>query len=331
VGDELKNETLYRMSTILSQEQLSYLDNVLLISMSKYEVNKKCTDIIVKDNAIPYEIESFLVCKSIKGLSKATLKQYQRTLISFCKGLNCNIKQATSKDIRLYIYNYEKTHNIGKSALDDIRRILNSFYSWMVREDIIAKNPMVKIDAIKNNKHIREPFTQMEVEQMRNACTTLREKCIFELLYSTGMRVSELTQLNRSDINFDTNRIKVVGKGNKERYVFLNAKAVYATKKYIFSRTDNEEALLVSSKKPYNRLGKGSIEKEINDIATKGYIQRNVFPHLFRHTFATTLYANGVDIASIQSAMGHSNSSTTMIYTKTDVNNLQLLHRRCLM
>lgn len=241
-----------------------------------------------------------------------------------------DVKSITANDIRLYLWSYEKTHSIGKSALDDKRRVLNSFFTWLVRENIIDRNPMLQIDPIKFVQKIREPLTALELEQMRNACETLREKALLEMLYSTGCRVSELINLNKQDIDYTNGRVKVLGKGNKERYCFINAKAQLAIKKYIFSRKDNNDALFVSGKQPYDRLGKGAIEKEIKELGKRAGINREVFPHLLRHTFATHMLEHGASLAEVQALLGHESPQTTMIYAKLNIQKLQAVHQRCI-
>jgi integrase/recombinase XerD len=230
----------------------------------------------------------------------------------------------------MYLLAYEQARGVSRSALNDRRRILNSFYTWMVREDIIGKNPMVKIDAIKCDKNIREPLTALELEQMRSTSSTFREKALLEMLYSTGCRVSELIALDRVCIDYNSGRVKVFGKGRKERYCFLNAKAQLAIKKYLFSRSDDNPALFVADKQPHDRIGKGAIEKEIRRIGERAKISRNVFPHLIRHTTATHMLQHGASLAEVQMILGHESPATTQIYAKTDLQGLQLVHQRCI-
>lgn len=328
--EKLRLDILTRLAIHFNNDQLKIIDEVLTNNLCKYEFKEICTDIAVYQDGLPNEIKQFLVCKSIKGLTESSLKHYKRILTHFANNISKDIKEVTTNDIRFYLINYEKTHNTGKSAIDDKRRILNSFFVWMMREDIITKNPMDKIDAIKCDKKVRQPLTALELEQMRSACETLREKALLELLYSTGCRVSEIISLNKSDINYDTGTLKVFGKGKKERYVFINAKAQLSIKKYIFSRNDNEEALFVQGKYPYSRLGKSTIEKEIKEIGKRAKINRNVFPHLIRHTFATHMLSHGANLSEVQILLGHESPSTTMIYAKTNMDNLHNVHKKCI-
>ncbi|MDU6263702.1 MAG: tyrosine-type recombinase/integrase [Anaerocolumna aminovalerica] len=328
--EKFKRETITALATTLNAQELKQVDFVLSIILTRYEITEKTTEIVAYRDGLPEEIKSFLVSKSIKGLTKASLAHYKRTLIHFSNNIGKDVKAITSNDIKLYLINYEHTHDVSKSTLDDKRRVLNSFFTWMVREDIIDKNPMLRIDPIKCDKRMREPLTDIELEQMRNAAVTLREKALLEILYSTGARVSEITALNRSDLDYNAGRVKVFGKGKKERYCFLNARAQLAVKKYLFSRLDKEEALFTAGKKPYNRLGKGTIEKEIGNIGIRADINRNVFPHLLRHTFATHMLAHGASIAEVQTLLGHESPATTQIYAKLDLHKLHAVHQRCI-
>lgn len=328
--EKFKREVITWLSSTLSTEQLRKVDDVLTLVLTQYELTAKTTELIVYQDGLPSEIKSFLVCKAMKGLTDATLKSYKLALEHFAVNATKDVKAMTSNDIRLYLLTYERTRNISKSALDDKRRILNSFYTWMVREDIIDKNPMVKIDVIKCDKRVRDPLTTMELEQMRGACETIREKALLEILYSTGCRVSELIGLDRNSIDFNLGRVKVFGKGKKERYCFINAKAQIAVKKYIFSRTDDNPALFVAGKSPYNRLGKGSIEKEISEIGNRAGINRPVYPHLIRHTTATHMLHHGASLAEVQMILGHESPATTQIYAKTDLQGLQIIHQKCI-
>jgi integrase/recombinase XerD len=328
--EKFKREILTRLSTALTAKELEEVDIVISFVLTKYDVTERTAEIVTCQNGMPNEVKSFLVAKAMKGFTKVSLLHYKRILEHYSTNITRDIAKMTANDIRMYLLTYEHTHDIGKSALDDKRRVLNSFYTWMVREDIIDKNPMLKIDAIKYDKTIREPLTNLELEQMRSACQTLREKAIFETLYSTGCRVSELTAMNRKSLDFSTSKVKVLGKGKKERWCFLNAKSQLALKKYIFSRSDDKEALFVAGKKPYNRLGKGTVEKEIKLIGERAGINRNVYPHLIRHTTATHMLDHGAGLADVQALLGHESPETTAIYAKMNYKKLQAVHERCI-
>jgi site-specific recombinase XerD len=266
----------------------------------------------------------------MKGLTSSSLTHYKRTLEHFIYNINKTINTITTNDVRMYLLSYEKGRGVCKSTIDDKRRVLNSFFSWLIREEIITKNPMLKIDNIKCDKRIHEPLTDLELEQLRGVCTNKRDIAILETLYSTGCRVSELIALNRSNVDFTNGRVKVFGKGKKERWCFLNAKSQIALKKYLFNRTDNNEALFVVNKNPYNRMGKGSIEKQIKHCGILANINTKVTPHTIRRTTATHMLSHGASLSDVQALLGHERSETTLIYAKLDISNLQSVHKRCI-
>lgn len=326
--EKFKREILNYLSTYLPAKHLRKVDETLDVVLTRYELKETSTELIVYQGGVPSEVKSFLVSKSIKGLSKETLQHYYRTLIHFTNNMVKDIKEVKTNDVRLYLLTYEQTRKVSKSTMDDKRRILNSFYNWLVREEIILNSPMLRIDPIKTDKQVRDPLTSVELEQMRNACETVRETALLEMLYSTGCRISELVGMNKRDLDFNTGRVKVFGKGSKERYCFINAKAELAIKKYIFTRIDDQEALFVATKKPYNRLGKGTIQKEIRNLGKRAGINRGVYPHLIRHTTATHMLNRGAKLEDVQIVLGHENIGTTQIYAKQDLDNVQLSHKK---
>lgn len=328
--EKFKREVLTRLSTILASEELKKVDEVLTVVLTGYELTERNTELTVYQEDIPEEIKSFLASKSLKGLARSSLAQYKRTLVHYANNITKDIKYVGPNDIRLYLLTYQHVRNISKSALDDKRRILNSFYTWLVRENMINRSPMLQIDPIKSDKKVRQPLTAMEMKLMRNTCKTPREKALLEVLYSTGCRVSELIRLNRNDIDYYTGIVKVLGKGSKERFCFLSANALTALKEYLATRSDNNNALFVAGKFPHNRLGKGSIEKEISNIGIRAGIKRRVFPHLIRHTMATHMLNNGASLTEVQMILGHENPATTQIYAKLDLRKLQAVHKKCI-
>lgn len=329
VVDELKFAILHSLENNFDVNQLKEISNILDLHFNGYDIKPKETSVTVVNNGLFSLIESFLVCKKIKGFTKSSLKQYQRTLLHFANNMTKDVDHITANDIRLYLLAYEEARNTGKSTIDDKRRILNSFYSWLIREEIITKNPMLKIDVIKCDKRIHEPLTDFELEELRNACRTDRDLAIIETLYSTGCRVSELVSLNKNDIDYSNGRVKVFGKGKKERWCFLNAKSQLALKKYIFKRIDDDDALFVSNKLPYNRFGKGSIEKRVKELGKNAGIHGKVTPHTLRRTLATSILAHGGSLAEVQAILGHERSETTLLYAKLDISNLQSMHKKC--
>lgn len=329
VHDKLRLELLTKLSYHFGGNDLKIISEVLTGALHNYEISQRNTDIVVYQDGLPSEIVGFLAAKAMKGLTKASLQQYRRTLTHFSNNINKDIKSVNANDIRFYFYSYEKSRNVGKSTLDDKRRILNTFYNWMVAEDIISKSPMAKIEPIQYITKEKEPLSVLELEKLRHACEDLRETALLEVLYSTMGRISEILALNKSDINFDTGKIKVFGKGQKERFVFLNAKAEIALKKYLFSRTDDNEALFVVGKKPYHRMGKGTAEKIIKNLGKKAELDKDVYPHLLRATAASHALARGMDLVEVSKILGHASTQVTLRYAKMNYDDLQHSHKKC--
>lgn len=219
---------------------------------------------------------------------------------------------------------------ISNRSLDARRTVINAFFEWCCNEEYINRNPCRNIKKIKYEEKERKPLSSIELEELRNACVTLRDKALFELLYSTGCRVSEVVNLNKADVNFETKEVVLFGKGNKHRISYINARAEIALKNYLNSRNDDNKALFVSDRKPHKRLSKFGIEKRIGQLGELAGIERRIFPHLIRHTTATDGLNRGMGVEEVQAILGHENIATTMIYAKVSKNNVKLHHTKCI-
>lgn len=260
------------------------------------------------------KINLFIAGKRLEGLSELTLKGYEKELRIFSSHVPKATKDVTTADIRLYLneFTYLKVGTIsGKLS------VLKSFFGWLTFEDVLAKDPAAKIKPPKKEKRLPKALTIEELEMIREACQTLRERALIEVLYATGGRLSEIQQMNREDIDYQSMSALVVGKGNKERPVYFSYKSLYHLKKYLASRSDSESALFVTERQPYRRLSPRGIQREIKIIAEHSGVRKNVHPHVFRHTFATLMLNNGADLAAVQGLLGHSDPATTQIYAIT--------------
>lgn len=242
--------------------------------------------------------------------------------------INKPITELTTNDIRIYLYNLQKRRNISNHSVDCKRVVIHSFLEWCKNEEYIQKNPCNQIQPIKYEKKPREPLTDIELELVREACKSVREKAIIELFYSTGCRVSEMVNLNKEDIDFKTGEVFLFGKGNKHRISYLNAKSEVYVKKYLHMRKDNDCALFVSERKPYKRLSKTGIERIVRVIGERSDIERPLYPHLIRHTTATDALKRGMNITELQAILGHQKLDTTMIYAKVSQDNVKYSHRK---
>ena len=241
--------------------------------------------------------------------------------------IDMSITYMTTDDLRTYLTDYQKMNNCSKASVDNIRRNLSSFFSWLEEENYILKSPMKRIHKIKTDKVIKETYSDETLELLRDNCTSLRDLAIIDLLSSTGMRVGELVKLNINDIDFENRECVVFGKGNKERPVYFDARTKIHLKNYLNARTDNNPALFVSLDLPHDRLKISGVEIRLRQLGRRLGISK-VHPHKFRRTVATKAIDKGMPIEQVQSLLGHSQIDTTMHYAMVNQNNVKESHRR---
>lgn len=290
----------------------------------KYDVKPQEKGLITSD--IEEKLQMYLAVKKLDGLSKRTLYNYHNNLIIFAGYIKKPVTSITTTDLRIYLAN--RCKNLKPTSTNEQISVLKSFFAWLHNEEYIPKNPMSKIKPMKEPKRVRHALNEEEMEILRQACKTDREKALLEFLVSSGCRLSEVVSINKDDINWNERSLFVIGKGNKERKVYFNTKAKILMKKYLLTRADENNALFVASKRPYGRLGGRSIEKEIKNISERVNIDKSIFPHLFRHTFATISLNKGLSLPVLQHIMGHENPSTTQIYAELSEENIEHEYRR---
>ena len=327
----MKNEII----TEIEQSLLNYLDNAqmevlhstLVRCLGNVDiVNLKQTSGISQYSNIEL-IDKFISAKEIEGCSKRTTKYYESTLLKMNSKLDKEITHMTTDDLRTYLTDYQKINNCSKASVDNIRRNLSSFFSWLEEENYILKSPMKRIHKIKTDKVIKETYSDETLELLRDNCNNLRDLAIIDILASTGMRVGELVKLNINDIDFENRECVVFGKGNKERPVYFDARTKIHLKNYLNSRTDSNPALFVSLDSPYDRLKISGVEIRLRQLGRRLGIQK-VHPHKFRRTVATKAIDKGMPIEQVQSLLGHSQIDTTMHYAMVNQNNVKESHRK---
>lgn len=328
--EQFVNLFLTKLDGNIPDEYLGTVKEQLSIFVNDYEIESRNTEIVPYTGYLPECYKVYFVTMKIEGMSKKTLELYNLYLKDFFMFMNKDIKEITANDIRVYLYTVQSERGISNRTLDGRRSVIHAFLEWATNEEYIPRNPCRNIKPIKYERKERNPLTAMELEQVRNACETLRDKAIVEMFYSTGCRVTEMERMNRSDVDFAKGEVELFGKGDKHRTSYINARAELALKKYLFSRGDDNEALFVSERKPHGRLKKAAIEKVVHQIGERAGIQRNLFPHLIRHTTATDGLDRGMDVTQIQKMLGHSNVATTMIYAKVSEQNVKNEHRKCI-
>lgn len=322
--EEIIIKVLDKASEFLAQEQIQQLRNILEETLYDYTISPACTALTVL-NDMPGKVMLFLASKKLDGCSKNTLENYSLILKKFCTFIQKDIEQIDSMDIRRYLAMYSKA-GVKNSTLATIISTLKSFFGWLENEEYIQKSPMRKIKNIKVEKRVRKALNREELEMLRDACKTLREKAIVEFFYSTGCRLDEAQKLNQSDIDWSSGKVMVIGKGNKERPVYLNARAILHLKKYLVSRKDLNPALFISERKPYNRLGRRGIERVFSELGKRAGINKPVYPHLLRHTTATTMLQNGATLSEVQHYLGHDSPVTTQIYAEMNTEAIKQSH-----
>jgi len=273
------------------------------------------------------KIELFLSGKRLEGLSSLSLDGYGLHLRIFSEHVKKKVEAITTADIRVYLgrFQHQKSATLASKL-----SVLKSFFGWLAAGDIIPKDPTSKIKPPKKEKRLPKALTIEELEMMREACRTIRERALIEALYATGCRLSEVQQLDRSDIDFTTQSCRVIGKGNKEREVYFSFKAIFHLKKYFLSRGDRDPALFITERRPFRRLSKRGIQREIGIIAERAGLQKRVTPHVMRHTFATLTLNNGAELVAVQELLGHENPATTQIYASITAERKREQHRKYL-
>lgn len=322
---QITNDIIQRMLPFIDNAQADRLREAILSVLANYTVEDSHSQTIEPSN---YNmVEGFLSAKRIEGCSEKSLNYYRKTIDAMLVTIGKGVQHITTDDLRSYLTNYQAKRNSSKVTIDNIRRILSSFFSWLEDEDYILKSPVRRIHKVKAASTIKETYSDEALETMRDNCETLRDLALIDMLASTGMRVGELVLLNREDINFEERECVVFGKGSKERIVYFDARAKIHLLNYLSSRTDTNPALFVSLKAPYQRLQIGGVEVRLRELGKKLSLPR-VHPHKFRRTLATMAIDKGMPVEQLQRLLGHQRIDTTLQYAMVKQSNVKLAHRR---
>ena len=317
------------MEDSLTDYQLNKLKESLIKNFEKLEFIMKTDDLKHQEELDENTsmIESFISSKQIEGCSDRTIKYYKEIIDKFNDSFDKSIKKISTEEIRSYLSNYKETSTCGSITIDNIRRVLSSFFSWLEDEDYIIKSPIRRIHRIKTPTTVKEVLTDENLEKLRDECENIRDLSLIELLISTGMRVGELVNLNISNLNFEDRSCIVLGKGNKEREVYFDAKTKLHLKEYISKRNDTNDALFVSLREPHQRLSISGIELIVRNLGVNTNINK-VHPHKFRRTLATMAIDKGMPVEQVQKLLGHVKIETTMHYAMVNQSNVKISHRR---
>jgi site-specific recombinase XerD len=270
---------------------------------------------------------SFIAAKRVEGCSNKSLRYYESTIQNMLSAVSKQVKHIITDDLRQYLDKYQREGEAGKVTIDNIRRVLSSFFSWLEDEDYILKSPVRRIHKVKTGKTVKETYSDESLELMRDNCGSIRDLAMIDLLASTGMRVGELVKLNRNDIDFINRECVVFGKGEKQRKVYFGARTKIHLQNYLDSRSDGNPALFVTLQKPYDRLQISGVEIRLRELGKKMNIPK-VHPHKFRRTMATMAIDKGMPIEQVQQLLGHQNVDTTLQYAMVNQNNVKMSHKK---
>jgi len=309
------------MAPHLSNEQLDILHDTLV------QVMQKLPDTVAAEEAAPDLVQIFLSAKRVEGCSDKTVLYYDSTIRNVLNTIGKDVRNVATDDLRLYLDCYQSTHGVSKVTIDNIRRILSSFFAWLEDEDYIVKSPVRRIHKVKTCKTVKETYSDEVLELMRDHSECVRDLAIIDMLASTGMRVGELVKLDRSDIDFANRECVVLGKGNKQRKVYFDARTKIHLQRYLNSRADDNPALFVTLQRPYNRLQISGVEIRLRRLGEKLNLNK-VHPHKFRRTLATMAIDKGMPIEQVQQLLGHQSVDTTLQYAMVNQSNVKQSHRR---
>lgn len=322
--NSLINDVVVDMMPYLNNAQAERLQSVLKNVLKNYDVAEKQDKQAENEQDL---VSLFLAAKRIEGCSEKSLKYYDATIKAMLDTVGKNVKHIVTEDIRNYLTDYQERKQSSRVTIDNIRRILSSFFSWLEDEDYILKSPVRRIHKVKTVSNIKETYSDEALELMRDNCTELRDLAMIDMLASTGMRVGEMVLLNREDIDFNERECVVFGKGNKERMVYFDARTKIHLQNYLDSRTDDNPALFVSLSAPHSRLQISGTEKRLRNFGKQLGINK-VHPHKFRRTLATMAIDKGMPIEQLQQLLGHKRIDTTLQYAMVKQSNVKMAHRK---
>lgn len=325
--DKLITQIQASMAPMLNSEQLEELRRVLTNTLHGVEVTEKKAPEPTEAKANGRLLDVFIAAKRIEGCSEKSLKYYDSTIRQMLDGVGKPVREISTDDLRGYLANYQKERGSSKVTIDNMRRIFSSFFGWLEDEDYILKSPVRRIRKVKTDKPIKETFSDEGLELLRDACEEIRDLAMVDLLASTGMRVGELVNLNREDMNFHERECVVLGKGGSERVVYFDARTKIHLLNYLDSREDINPALFVSLTLPRERLLIGGVETRLREIGKRADMKK-VHPHKFRRTLATRAIDKGMPIEQVQRLLGHVKIDTTMHYAMVNQANVKNSHRK---
>lgn len=300
------------------------VQDVLIMQLNKYEVQERCTEVAIRDDSAEGQLKKFLATKRVEGMADSTLRRYAEINRALLNYLGKPLGEITTYDIRFYLSVRRQIGKVSNRSLDGMRRCYSSFFSWLAAEGLISHNPCAALAQIKCRKTVKKPYSAAEMEKIRKSCGNIRDLALVDFLYATGCRVSEVSRLDISDVDFERMECVVLGKGNKERKVYLTEVAAMHLQEYLNGRKDTSEALFVGRGR---RLGKNGIEAIVKNLGSRAGVE-NVHPHRYRRTLATNLLDRGMNIQDVAAILGHADLKTTQIYCYISQANVRTAYRK---
>lgn len=320
IRNEIIKNVMEKLKNRAEQEILDAVQDILTIELNQYELQERCTELTIQDDAPERALKKYIATKRIEGIAESTIRRYADQNEKLLNFLKKPLAEITAYDIRFYLSYRRESGKVSNKTLDGMRRCYNGFFGWLSAEGIIGRNPCAAVSQIKSRKQVRLPYSPIDLEKLRKSCRTLRDLAIVDFLYSTGCRVSEIARMDISDVDFERMECKVLGKGNKERIVYLTPVAMMNLQEYIKNRTDDAECLFEGWKG--KRISKNGIEALVRKLGKSAGVEK-AHPHRFRRTLATNLMDRGMNIQDVAMILGHSDLKTTQIYCYVDRNNVR--------
>lgn len=324
--EQLRKELMMVTAGVLGENAANRLEMAFTIVLHKYKVEPKNTDVVVYDNSNARILKNYIASLRLEGKSELTIVQYYRIINIFLETIGKPVKHMHTGDIRYYLARYIADRKVEKTTLDNQRRAISAFFSWLTTEEYIDRNPMLRIKRIKTDRRVKKAFTDMEIEQLRNNTESIKEKALMEFLLSTGCRVTEVARLHIQDIDFNKGEAVVYGKGDKERVVYISVQSMYYLKMYLEYRKEEQSTSVFLNRNHYG-MTKHNIEVLFNKMGKKAGIKK-VHPHRFRRTFATKALRRGMSLQNLQKIMGHEKIETTMGYCDVAEIGIQMEFRK---
>ena len=322
--EKILNGFMLRLNGKVPDECMETIKEQLYIFFRDFEITEKSTDLMAQLDS--KELQLYLIAKKVEGKSIRTIDAYKQSLVKFLHFVNKPVTEIVTGDIQCYIYSLEMVNKMKPVSRENERMRINGFFSWLVNNDYMAKNPCRNIKAIKYDKHTRHYLKPIQLEKIRSKCKSLRDKAMIEFMYATGCRVGELVKVKLSDVDFEKKEVNLIGKGDKPRVSYLNARAVVAIQEYLNDREGDSEYLFCNYRKPYDHMGIRRVEVITKELGKRVNVE--VTPHRIRHTTATDAIDHGMPVEQVQMLLGHEDISTTMEYAEVKQKNVKHCHEK---